>query len=205
MQIAASLTLVLASVISQLEPDDHTRSIEVGKHAFLYWEFHTKQGRSIVLILDDKSPRPHRRYFRLQATKLSDDLSGITTAKKLLSDIEMSCSASDTPSSDGDTHGQSVRRPDVLFIVIEDMAAIPGSYGHPVVRTPNFDRLAQHGVLFERAYVQAPVCNPSRASVSTGLRPETTGVDHNDIDWRGRIPKGHLTLPEFFPAKVTRR
>jgi hypothetical protein len=117
---------------------------------------------------------------------------------QLLSDIEISCSASDRPSSHDGTHEQSVRRPDVLFIVIEDMAAILGSYGHPVVRTPNIDRLAGHGVLFERAYAQAPVCNPSRASVSTGLRPETTGVDHNDIDWRGRIPKGHLTLPEFF-------
>ena len=132
------------------------------------------------------------------AMKLNDDLSGITTAKKLLSDIEMSCSVGDPPSSDANTREPSVRRPDVLFIVIEDMAAILGSYGHPVVRTPNIDRLAQHGVLFKRAYVQAPVCNPSRASVSTGLRPETTGVDHNDIDWRGRIPKGHLTLPEFF-------
>ncbi|MCP4262108.1 MAG: sulfatase, partial [Planctomycetes bacterium] len=92
------------------------------------------------------------------------------------------------------------KRPDVLFIAIEDIAAIMGCYGHPLVKTPNIDKLARSGILFERAYCQVAVCNPSRASVSTGLRPETTGVYNNSVDWRGRIPKGHLTLPEFFQA-----
>jgi uncharacterized sulfatase len=91
-------------------------------------------------------------------------------------------------------------KPDVLFIVIEDLAAITGGYGHPLVKTPNIDKLAKGGVLFDRAYCQAAVCNPSRASVSTGLRPESTGVYNNSLDWRGQIPPGHLTLPEYFQA-----
>lgn len=89
-------------------------------------------------------------------------------------------------------------RPNVLFIAIEDIAARMGCYGDPVVKTPNIDALAKRGVLFDRAYCQVPVCNPSRASISTGLRPETTGVFNNSIDWRVRMPDGHKTLPEYF-------
>lgn len=88
--------------------------------------------------------------------------------------------------------------PDVLFIAIEDIAPLMGCYGHPIVKTPNIDALAKRGVLFNRAYCQVAVCNPSRASVSTGLRPQTTGVFNNSVDWRQRIPRGMLTLPEFF-------
>ena len=89
-------------------------------------------------------------------------------------------------------------KPDVLFIAIEDIAPLMGCYRHPVVKTPNIDRLAARGVLFDRAYCQVAVCNPSRASVSSGLRPETTGVFGNSVDWRRRIPEGMLALPEFF-------
>jgi len=89
-------------------------------------------------------------------------------------------------------------RPDVLFIAIEDIAPLMGCYGHPIVKTPNIDALASQGVLFNNAYCQVAVCNPSRASVSTSLRPQTTGVFNNSIDWRRRIPQGMLTLPEFF-------
>lgn len=99
------------------------------------------------------------------------------------------------------SYGQRQRaneRPDVLFIAIEDIAPLMGCYEHPIVKTPNIDALAKRGVLFDRAYCQVAVCNPSRASVSTGLRPETTGVFNNSIDWRRRIPKGMLALPEFF-------
>jgi len=89
-------------------------------------------------------------------------------------------------------------KPDVLFIAIEDIAPLMGCYGHPVVKTPNIDALAKRGVLFNRAYCQVAVCNPSRACISSGLRPETTGVFNNSVDWRQRIPKGMLALPEFF-------
>jgi len=92
----------------------------------------------------------------------------------------------------------SRRRPDVIFIAIEDIAPLMGCYGHPVVKTPNIDALASRGVVFNNAYCQVAVCNPSRASVSTGLRPGTLGVFGNSVDWRRRIPAGMLTLPEFF-------
>ena len=87
---------------------------------------------------------------------------------------------------------------DVLFIAIEDIAPLMSCYGHPIVKTPNIDALAARGVLLDRAYCQTAVCNPSRASVATALRPETTGVHGNSIDWRRRIPEGMKALPEFF-------
>jgi iduronate 2-sulfatase len=89
-------------------------------------------------------------------------------------------------------------RPNVLYISIEDIAPLMGCYGHPVVKTPNIDGLAGRGVVFHNAYCQVAVCNPSRASVSSGLRPETTGVYNNSVDWRLRLPEGHRTLPEYF-------
>ena len=71
----------------------------------------------------------------------------------------------------------AVKRPNVLFIAIDDLNDWVGCLGgHPQVRTPNIDRLARRGVLFSNAHCQAPICNPSRVSLLTGVRPSTSGV-----------------------------
>jgi choline-sulfatase len=68
-------------------------------------------------------------------------------------------------------------RPNVLFVAIDDLNDWVGCLkGHPQVRTPAMDRLAARGTVFANAHCQAPLCNPSRTSVLTGLRPSTTGV-----------------------------
>jgi choline-sulfatase len=73
--------------------------------------------------------------------------------------------------------GGSAARPNVLLIVIDDLNDWVGPLGgHPQVRTPHMDRLAERGTTFTNAHVQAPLCNPSRTSFLTGLRPSTTGV-----------------------------
>src|SRR3954454_569164 len=68
-------------------------------------------------------------------------------------------------------------RRNVLFIAADDLNDwIGGLGGHPQVKTPNLDRLARRGTLFTNAHCQAPLCNPSRSSLLTGLRPSTTGI-----------------------------
>ena len=87
----------------------------------------------------------------------------------------------------------------VLFIFIDDLRPLLGCYGHPEIHTPNIDRLAQRGTLFNRAYCQYPVCNPSRASILTGLRPETNGVQDNYTYFRETVPDA-VTFPQHFKS-----
>lgn len=91
-------------------------------------------------------------------------------------------------------------RPNVLFIAIDDLNDWIGCLdGHPQVKTPNIDSLAKRGTLFTNAYCQAPVCNPSRTSVMTGLRPSTTGV-YSLAPWFRSVEdlKDLVTLPQHF-------
>ncbi len=86
--------------------------------------------------------------------------------------------------------------PNVLFIAVDDLRDTLGCYGNGVVKTPNIDRLAARGVLFERAFVQYPVCNASRSSFLTGLRPDQTGVTDNGTLLRDKLPEV-VTFPQL--------
>ncbi len=86
-------------------------------------------------------------------------------------------------------------RPDVLFLAVDDLSDWVGCLeGHPDAHTPNIDRLAERGVLFTHAYCVSPICGPSRASVLTGQRPETTGVYTNRGTYIDHVPDA-VSLP----------
>jgi iduronate 2-sulfatase len=84
----------------------------------------------------------------------------------------------------------------VLLIISDDLRDTVGCYGNAAVKTPHIDRLADRGVRFDRAYAQYPVCNPSRTSFLTGLRPEQTGVVANTTLFRTKLPD-IVTLPQL--------
>jgi arylsulfatase A-like enzyme len=96
--------------------------------------------------------------------------------------------------------GQQDARPDVLFIAIDDLNDWVGVLGgHPQAITPNIDALAARGMLFTNAHTAAPLCNPSRTALMSGLRPSTSGVYQNAPDWRPlEIFEDIRTLPGHF-------
>jgi arylsulfatase A-like enzyme len=88
-------------------------------------------------------------------------------------------------------------QPNILFIAVDDWKPLAGAYGDPIIQTPSIDALARQGRVFHHAYVQYPTCGPSRASMLTGLRPESNGV--LDLQTRLRdVHPGILTMPQFF-------
>lgn len=87
-------------------------------------------------------------------------------------------------------------RPNVLLIMVDDLRDYGGAFTREVVKTPNLDRLRARGTTFERAYVQYPVCNPSRSSMMTGLRAEQTGIVGNDTRLRQQMPDV-ITMPQL--------
>ena len=88
-------------------------------------------------------------------------------------------------------------RPNVLMIAVDDFACTLGCYGDPVADTPHIDRLAASGTCFLNAYNQIPLCNPTRASLMTGLRPDTIKVYDLDRHFRDERPTA-VTLPQAF-------
>lgn len=87
-------------------------------------------------------------------------------------------------------HAADAKKPNVLFIAVDDLRDWVGYlHRNEQTKTPNIDRLAKMGTAFTRSYCAAPVCNPSRTALMSGLRPSTTGVYGNETDWRKIVPE----------------
>ncbi len=93
---------------------------------------------------------------------------------------------------------QPENRLNVLMIIADDLSST--IYNNEQIHTPNIDRLANHGRLFSKAYCQASLCNPSRASILTGKRPHELGIFTNQPHFRGMYPR-IKTIPEYFKGK----
>jgi iduronate 2-sulfatase len=91
----------------------------------------------------------------------------------------------------------AVEKKNVLFIAVDDLTDTLGCYGDLLAHTPHIDALASSGVMFTRAYNQLPLCNPTRASVMTGRRPDEIKVYDLDAHFRDTLPDV-LTLPQVF-------
>ena len=92
----------------------------------------------------------------------------------------------------------SADKPNVLFIAVDDLNHWVHYLGrNPQSATPNIDALAARGVRFSRSYCAAPVCNPSRTALMSGLRPSTTGVYENNNDWRTVLPPEQMLTTAF--------
>lgn len=89
------------------------------------------------------------------------------------------------------------KRPNVLFIAVDDLRPELGCYGNTIVKTPNFDRLAARGLVFSHAYCQQAVCGPSRTSLMTGKRPDATRVWDLDTHFRVALPEV-VTVSQYF-------
>jgi arylsulfatase A-like enzyme len=91
----------------------------------------------------------------------------------------------------------TAKKPNVLFLISDDMRPELGCYGHKQVKSPSIDRLAAAGVRFDRAFCQYPLCNPSRTSMLTGRHPTMTGVVDNRT-WFGAAHPDFVSLPKHF-------
>jgi len=89
------------------------------------------------------------------------------------------------------------QRPNVLFIAVDDLRPELGCYGKDYIKSPNIDRIAKAGMVFNRAYCQQAVCSPTRSSLMTGTRPDTTKVWDLVTHFRDALPEV-VTLGQHF-------
>jgi iduronate 2-sulfatase len=106
-----------------------------------------------------------------------------------------SAAAAETAGKSGD----GSRRPNILFVCVDDLKPLLGCYGNKTVKSPNIDALAQCGVVFDRAYCNQAVCAPSRNALLTGRRPQSLGIYDLGTHFRLAAPQA-VTLPQHFQA-----
>ncbi len=94
-------------------------------------------------------------------------------------------------------NAQDSEKTNVIMVVIDDLRTELGCYGVDAMHSPSIDRFAKKGMLFNHAYAQYPVCNPSRSSFLSGLRPDEVGIISNTVPLR-RVQPNLVTLPQLF-------
>jgi len=124
----------------------------------------------------------------------------VAAGEKVRPTLHQPSPASGKGNPDAKDQARAIEGANVLFLAVDDLNDWVGCLGgHPQAKTPNIDRLAERGVLFEQAYCAAPLCSPSRTAIMTGLRPSTTGI-YGNLAWFRDIPKykDWVTIPQYF-------
>lgn len=117
--------------------------------------------------------------------------------KKIITSLMLSALATGASAAGRPPEMAPLKRPNVLFLAIDDLRPELGCYGSDIAISPNMDKLASEGLLFKRAYCQEAICGPSRASLMCGARPDTIGVVENSTGFREKCPD-LVTLSQHF-------
>ena len=111
------------------------------------------------------------------------------------------CGSAPAQANEAPAEATAPQRPNIVWIVVEDMSAHFSCYGETTIRTPNVERLAAEGVKFERAFVTGPICSISRSALITGMYQTSIGAHHHRSG-RGKLkihlPQGVAPVPKLF-------
>ena len=129
------------------------------------------------------------RFIKKRSLRLQSGAWALLVCIFLISVVAPACSPGGPTAKDHNVN--------VLFIAVDDLRPDLGCFGDPLAITPNIDRLGKQGVVFNRAYTQAPSCAPSRTSMLTGLRPDEVKVTNHATHFRDTRPDV-VTLPQIF-------
>ena len=96
--------------------------------------------------------------------------------------------------------GESTKKPNILWLIAEDMSPHFGCYGEKSIQTPHVDKLAADGLLFEHAFVTAPICSPSRSALITGMYQTSIGAQHHrsGVGMKIELPSDVQLVPRLF-------
>ena len=106
------------------------------------------------------------------------------------------CLCTAPPAAEVPSTAPKQRKPNVVLLISDDLNTWLRCYGEQQAITPNIDRIAAMGISFNRSYTSAPLCNPSRTSFLSGMRPDRTRVFNNPHDWT-RVPKRRMITTAF--------
>lgn len=110
-------------------------------------------------------------------------------------------------SAENTSKNEPAERPNIVWLIAEDLSPDFGCYGNSLVKTPNINKLSERGIIFENAFASCPVCSPSRSAFITGMYQTSIGADYHDTMEKNKLslPDGVATLPDILQDRKIRK